>query len=145
MSLTTFFPFLSKWEFASLILTDRTRLSFDGWTSTTCASWQELPGKFSSHWSTMSPIARKFPVGCCHFQRWLRVSRYSWHQRIQNWLARYWTLYQLLFKYKLDCKNSPDGETIIFLLWVKRWLNARGLSRHWYYWKVITADSWWLH
>ena len=61
-----------------------------------------------------------------HFLRFWRRVQYSFCQRSQNWLAKYWTRLHLFREYKSGDSNLPGGGSTTWVLRVRRWLGVRG-------------------
>lgn len=65
-------------------------------------------------------------LGVVHFWRFWSRAQYSFCQRNQSWLARYWTLRHLLREYWSGDSNFPGGGNTTWVLSVSRWFGVSG-------------------
>ena len=111
--------FLSP-SLAAVICTFRTSWSSLGNTLVTKAKAHCFLGDSLLQTSTTSPTFI-LVLGVIHFWRFWRRAHYSFRQRSQSWLARYYTLRHLLREYWSGESNLPGGGNTTWVLSVSRW------------------------
>lgn len=116
--------FLSP-SLAVMICTFLTSWSRLGNTLDTTAKGHWFLGDSLSQTSTTSPSFMHL-LGVVHFWRFWSKAQYSFCQRNQSWLARYWTLRHLLREYWSGDSNFPGGGNTTWVLSVSRWFGVRG-------------------
>ena len=82
-------------------------------------------GDSLSQTSTTSPSFIDL-LGVVHFCCFWSRAQYSFCQRSQSWLARYWTLCHLFWKYWSGDSNFLGGGNTTWILRVSKWFGVSG-------------------